>query len=260
MGLIGQSEKRYMFLREAAMKMEAGFGDLALLFEGSDLDPTAREWLENLLGFGNLGKQDLESRMKYELALQGELKRFMMGRPPSMFVRRPQQPYGQPPHLVGYRSPPPGGEAQTQQQPPPGYGQQQQVPQQPQQPQQAPQQPQQPQSLYPEIPPGQLDLRDPKQAAAAVLRAQPMPLGPLSSQPSQPGQQPQQAYVPPGAYGVPPAQGAYGVPPGTYPQPPSQVPVVQAAPETATQVMAQSQPAVNVPAQPQNGVAKSATS
>jgi len=241
MGLIGQSEKRYMFLREAAMKLEAGFGDLGMVFEGEPLDPMVEQGLEEIFRLGNFGKQHLESQMKYELHLQGELKRFLMGRPP----RRPQYPQGSPPHLGPYRGP------ESQQQAP-----QQQMP------------PQQMQSQAPQIPPemmaapqGPIDYRDPKQAAAALLRAQPMPLGPAGG-----GlQQPQQGgvYVPPGAYGVAPAQVPYGVPPGAYVPAPSQVPVVQAAPETATQVMQQSQPAVpgvNVPPAQPNGAAKNATS
>lgn len=245
MALIGQSEKRYMFLREAAMKMDAGFGELEMVFEGEPLDPTVREWLDNLAALGDLGKQDLEYKMKYELHLQGELKRFLMGRPPSALVRRPPVP----PQLV-QNGPPP-------QQMPQQMGPQQ-MPQQQMPPQQTAQQGF-PQMQMPEIPPGgQYDLRDPKQAAAALLRAQSMPLGPGSTQPQQGA-----AFVPPGAYGVPQAQAAYGVSPGAYVPPQSQVPVMQGVPETATQVMQQSlpqQPVVSVPAPQPNGVTKNATS
>jgi len=260
MALIGQSEKRYMFYREAAMKMEAGFGELALVFEDEPLDPMVQKSLQNLFGLGDYGKQGIENKMKYEIHLQGELKRFLMGRPPSISplvrdgaqMRPPPQlmqgappqgyaPQGYPQHpqAQGYA---PGREMFG---PPPGPQQQLSMPQ------------QMPQQYMPEIPPGQLDLRDPKQAAAAVLRAQPMPLGPGSTQPAMQQGGPQQMYVPPGAYGVPPAQGTYGVPPSAYVPPQSQVPVVAGAAETATQIMQQSQPqsqpAVNVPVQP-NGV------
>lgn len=247
MGLIGQSEKRYMFLREAAMKLDAGFGDLGMVFEDEPLDPMMREDLQEIFGLGNYGKQQLESLMKYELHLQGALKRILMGRP----LRRAPYSQGAPPSYLGpYRGPDP---SQQQMMPPP----QQQMMQ-----QQKPQQP----SSQPQIPPemmaapqGPVDYRDPKQAAAALLRAQPMPLGPGSTQAQLGG-----AYVPPGAYGVAPPQVPYGVPPGAYVAPPSQVPVVQAAPETATQVMQQSQPAavpaVNVPAAQPNGATKNATS
>ncbi len=259
MALIGQSEKRYMFHQDALMKLDAGLGDLALIFEDQQIDPAMEQHLAILFAKGEAGKQRLEDEMKGELDWQDELKRFLMGRGPrAPMRRRPQLAQGAPPQ--GYV---PQGYPQQgygPQQPPPGYqpgremfgpapGQQQQ----PQQPQPIPQQ------YMPEIPPGQLDLRDPKQAAAAVLRAQPMPLGPANGQP----QQPQQtgAYVPPGAYGVPPPQGAYGVPQNAYVPPPSQVPVVAGAPETATQIMAQpAVPAVNVPAAQPNGATKNATS
>ena len=228
MGLIGQSEKRYMFLREAAMKMEAGFGDLDLVFE-REFDPGSREGKENLDAFGFFGKQDLENRMKYELALQSELKRFMMGLPPNIVMRRPAyqgQPQQLPPGAQNAQQAPQqqvygGGQAG-----PPGAERQGQ--------QQAAQQ--MPAAMMPEIPVGQLDLRDPKQAAAALLRAQPMPLGPapMTNQPQQGG-----AYVPPAAYGVPQQQIPYGVPQNAYVPPTSQAPVVQAQPDTATAVMQQ---------------------
>jgi hypothetical protein len=264
MALIGQSEKRYMFYREAAMKMEAGFGELAIVFEDEPIDPMVQKSLQNLFGLGDYGKQRIDSEMKYEMHLQGELKRFLMGRPPTqMQMRPPQLTQGAPP---GYGLPqgyPQQGYAPPQGYPPgremfgPPPGPQQMLP--PQQPQQ-PQQPQPIPQYMPEIPPGQLDLRDPKQAAAAVLRAERMPLGPASAQPQQP-QQMGPGYVPPGAYGVPPPQAAYGVPQNAYVPPPSQVPVVAGAPETATQIMAQpAVPAVNVPAAQPNGATKNATS
>jgi hypothetical protein len=263
MALIGQSEKRYMFYREAAMKMEAGFGELALVFEDEPLDPMVQKSLQNLFGLGDFGKQRIENEMKYEMHLQGELKRFLMGRPPTisphirdgvqMQMRPPQLTQGAPPQ--GYA--PQGYPQQQGYAPPQGYapgremfgpppGPQQQLPQ------------QMSQQYMPEIPPGQLDLRDPKQAAAAVLRAQPMPLGPGSTQPQQAG-----AFVPPGSYGVPPPQVPYGVPQNAYVPPPSQAPVIAGAPETATQIMQQTQPAVpavNVPAAQPNGATKNATS
>jgi hypothetical protein len=260
MGLIGQSEKRYMFLREAAMKLDAGFGDLGIVFEGQPLDPIVQQGLENLFALADIGKQQLENEMKFELHLQGELKRFLMGRPPSALVRRPAQP----PQLS--QGSPPGSPYYAQQMPPPGYGPQQQQQQMPQQPI--------PQQIPPEMmapPTGPIDYRDPKQAAAALLRAQPMPLHPTAGPGGMQPQQglPQQMYVPPGAYGVPQPQAAYGVPPGAYAPPLSQVPVVAGAPETATQIMEQSRPqpqpqqAMNVPApvpQASNGTTKNATS
>lgn len=286
MALIGQSEKRYMFYREAAMKMEAGFGELALVFEGESIDPMVRESLQNLFGLGDYGKQRIENEMKYEMHLQGELKRFLMGRPPTisphlqgggaqMQMRSPPQlmqgappqgyraPQGYPQQGYGSQQPPPGYPSGREMFGPPPGPQQMLPPQHPQQSQQS-QQPQpitSPQQMYmPEIPPGQLDLRDPKQAAAAVLRAERMPLGPASAQPQQPPQT-GPAFVPPGAYGVPPAQAAYGVPQSAYVAPPSQVPVMAGAPETATQIMQQpAVPAVNVPAPQPNGATKNATS
>jgi hypothetical protein len=265
MALIGQSERRYMFQQEALMKLDAGLGDLALAFEGEQLPPAMGEHLAILFAKGEAKKQNLENIMKGELDWQDELKRFLMGRGPRAPMRRPppqlgpgypQQQYpqqpGQYPQQPGYPQqgsyPQPGGGAYG-----PGPAEQQRGGQYAQ--------PQQQQPL-PEMPQGPVDYRDPKQAAAALLRAQPMPLGPMSNQPNQPMQQPQQggAYVPPYVPGAAPAQAAYGVPPGAYVPPPSQAPVVQAAPETATQVMQQSQPqpAVNVSAP--NGATKNATS
>lgn len=237
MALIGQSEKRYMFHQEALMKLDAGLGDLALAFEGQQLDPAVGQHLGILFAKGEAGKLRLENEMKGELDWQDELKRFLMGRGPRTSMRRP-------PQLT--QGGPPGYPQHPQQQYPvqqPGYPQQAGYPQHPQQSSQSggyPQQyaqPQQPprEPVPPEMmaaPQGPIDYRDPKQAAAALLRAQPMPLGPMSSQPNQPQQGP--GYVPPGAYGVAPGQAAYGIPPGQYVPPPSQVPVVQGLPETAT--------------------------
>lgn len=233
MALIGQSERRYRFHQEAVMKLDAGLGDLALAFEGQQLDPAIGQHLGILFAKGEAGKLRLENEMKGELDWQDELKRFLMGRGPRTSMRRPPQlTQGAPP---GYQ---PQYPAQQ-----PGYPQQAGYPQHPQQPPQSggyPQQyaqPQQPprEPVPPEMmaaPQGPIDYRDPKQAAAALLRAQPMPLGPMSNQPNQPQQGP--GYVPPGAYGMAPGQAAYGIPPGQYVPPPSQVPVVQGSPETAT--------------------------
>lgn len=283
MALIGQSEKRYMFLREAIMKLDAGFGQLEmesqnLFIAFAEYEPDAvgplRESLGAVHARENVVKMDLERLMHDEMVLQGELKRFLKGQPPTI---APSQM--RPPPQLGQGGPPQGyGPGYTREgYVPPGYSQgpQQGYPQQQQQmmpqqgPQQGPQQPSQPQ-IPPEMmaaPQGPIDYRDPKQAAAALLRAQPMPLGPGSTQPAM--QQGGGVFVPPGAYGVTPAQVPYGVPPGAYVPPPSQVPVMQGAPETATQVMQQSQPqpaapAVNVPAPQSNGAAgggaKNATS
>jgi hypothetical protein len=256
MGLIGQSEKRYMSQQEALMKLDAGLGDLDIAFEGEQLPSAMSEHLRILFAKGSTKKQKLEELMKDELDWQDELKRFLMGRGPRAPMRRP-------PQLVQ------GGSPGYPQYLPQQQGYPQQYPQQYVQPQQAQlqqPQPQQPQQILPEtVPQGPIDYRDPKQAAAALLRAQPMPLGPLSNQPNQSMQQPFQggAYVPPYMPGVPPAQAAYGVPPGAYVSPPSQVPVVAGGAETATQVMQQSQPqqpVVNVPTLQPNGVSKNATS
>lgn len=267
MALIGQSEKRYMFLREAVMKLDAGFGQLEmesqnLFIAFAEYEPDAigplRESLGAVHARENVVKMDLERLMHDEMILQGELKRFLKGQPPTI---APSQM--RPPPQLSQGAPPQGyGPGYTREgYVPPGYpqhGPQQGYPQQQMLPQQGPQQSsQQPQQQIPPMPEGPIDYRDPKQAAAALLRAQPMPLGPGSTQPQQGG-----AYVPPGAYGVAPPQVPYGVPPGAYIPPPSQVPVVQGVPETGAQVMQQSQPqpAVNAPAPQPNGVAKNATS
>ncbi len=206
--LINQSQRRHALYEEASAKLDAGFGHLQLDAENvlamlAQRDPNGAQQLQlsltAVIQAAQLDKQKLAEIMQVELFLQGEIRRWMEGMPPSDIAR-----------------------AALQQPPQAGW---QQVPQQGTWPQQAPQQqaPQQQQAQgqqaplpVPPAPQGPIDYRDPFQAAAAVLRAQPMPLGPIQ-QPPQGG-----VYVPPGSYGAPPP-GTYGAP--GYAQQPTPVPV-----------------------------------
>ena len=206
--LINQSQKRYSLFQEASEKLDAGFGHLQLESENvlamiAQRDPTGAGQLQisltAVIQAAQLDKQKLTELMQVELLLQGELRRWQAGQPPSDLARASQQQQQQAPSSA------------WQQVPQQGWPQQQQAPQQAQS--QQPQQQQQQAPLpVPPLPQGPIDYRDPYQAAAAVLRAQPMPLGPIQQQP-QGG-----VYVPPGSYGAPPP-GAYGSPANAYAQP-----------------------------------------
>ena len=209
--LINQSQKRYAFYADALMKLKAGFGQLQAEAQNaamalSQRDPTGHQQFQMSLGAvmraAEESKRELERQMQAELRLQNELERWLAGQPPSDFNGQQRGPL-EPMQAQGW----------TQQSQGPQQGWPQQQPQYPQG-QQAP--------LAPEGPP---DLRDPRQAAAALLRAEPMPLGPVGAggpqqQQPMPGYYPQQgpAYVPPGSYASPPA-GTYGAPPQQFPVP-----------------------------------------
>jgi len=216
--LINQSQKRYAIYEEAADKLDAGFGQLQLESENvlaqiAQRDPSGAGQLQisltAVIQAAQLDKQKLSELLQVELFLQGELRRWQAGQPPSDLARASQGPQQQP--SSAWQQVPQQGWPQH-----PGPHQQQPQAQQGQQPQ-APQQGQPQQQFVPPLPQGPIDYRDPFQAAAAVLRAQPMPLGPIQ-QPPQGG-----VYVPPGSYGAPPP-GMYGAP-GYGQQQPSPVPV-----------------------------------
>lgn len=223
MGLIKQSENRYLTYRDLAMKQDRGFGQLQIDAQNLSIalsphDPEAYDriqaYLDAALGAGEHNKRLLEEAMQYEIMLQGELKRWLAGQPPSPLG--PQvNPAGRLPYTQEW--------AQGQ---PPQQGQQQS--QQSQQPQ--PQQPQQPQyfkgQTQQRFAPG--DWRDPAQAAEVLRRAKEMPMGPGTQQ-AVPGQP---VYVTPNA-------------PGGFPPPPSGAPVqVQYADPAAAQ---QAPPPVHFP-------------
>lgn len=227
MGLIRQSENRYATYRDLAMKQDAGFGQLQIDAQNMSIalshhDPEALAQLEAslraALAAAQMNKYLLDQACQAELFLQGELKRWLKGQPPSQGapppVFHPQRmlPYGQGPgpyqgsgqgngqgqHVFG---PVPDGWYPPQAQ---GYPQQPQGQAQgyPQQPQGYPQHPQGPAQN-----PAEIDLRDPAAAAAFLQRAQPMPVGPIAQgQPQAPSYvPPAQAYVPQPAAPIPPA-------------------------------------------------------
>jgi hypothetical protein len=249
LGLIRQSENRYTTYRDLAMKQDRSFGQLQIDAQNLSIalsphDPEAYDrihaYLEAALGAGDHNKRLLEEAMQYEIMLQGELKRWLTGQPPSPLApqvnpsgRLPyaqewaqgQQPQGQPQppssHAVGGPGPHHTGGVMGQQQGQPPQGQPQQQGQPPQgQPQYFKGQTQQ------RFAPG--DWRDPAQAAEVLRRAQEMPMGPGTQQ-TVPGQP---VYVTPNA-------------PGGFPPPPSGVPVqVQYADPAAAQ---QAPPPVHFP-------------
>jgi hypothetical protein len=165
--LIGQSQRRYAFMRDALSKLEAGFSALEVeatnvIARAAQQNPTARNQLEISLAASRARQErvrrGLDEVMQADVALQDELARWINGQPPSDYA--------------------PSGVSQRQQTPqyqhPVGYEARQQAPQY----EHAQQQRQQQQQQQPLPPPGQVDMRDPVQAAGALLRAQPMPLGP----------------------------------------------------------------------------------
>ena len=205
--LIHQSQKRYALYSELLSKLEAGFGQLQMEAQQAAMNlaqrnPQAHDQFQQNFGAvmraSETKKQELRQDMQSELALQDELQRWLSGQPPSQVQRAAQG----------------GGWTQPQQNssaPPQGWPQQQS---------QGQPYPQGPQPAPGGQPQGPLDLRDPKQAAAALLRAETMPLGPVGAGGPQQYAPLQQgpAYVPPGSYGSPP-QGTYGAPPQAYPVP-----------------------------------------
>lgn len=250
MGLIRQSENRYATYRDLAMKQDAGFGQLQIDAQNMSIalshhDPEALQQLEAslraALAAAQMNKYLLDQACQAELFLQGELKRWLKGQPPSQGapppVFHPQRmlPYGQGngqgngqgQHVFG---PVPDGWYPPQSQ---GYPQQPQGPAQgyPQQPQGYPQQPQGPLQN-----PAEVDLRDPAAAAAFMQRAQPMPLGPVAQgQPQVPNYVPQaQAYVPPAQAYVPQSAVAPAAAPGSPVEAAPAAPVAAPAPSNGT--------------------------
>lgn len=254
------------------MKLDAGFSQLDIEARSVQQnltyrDPVGASKLEMSLASvrtrAQKTRRDIEQACEDEIALQGEIQRWLAGQPPSDY-----NPSQQPLPTSG-STPWPG----------------QVVPGQPSAAQPgdqgtrvvaaaAP-------SMMPEIPPGQLDLRDPRQAAAALLRAAPLPLNPMTQ-----SQQPQYAQPP---YAQPYAQQMqHGAAPGPQvpvqmayadpsqagpPNMPAAAPVQQFAtaaeaqaaqasilaqnPVHASQLNAQAAGAAPVPA-PVNGTAKAA--
>lgn len=206
MGLIRQSENRYLTYRSLLQKQDEGFGQLKIDAQNLSValarDPQALAMLEDrmraALNAAEINKSRLEASCDAELHLQGELKRWLMGQPPTGFS--PGYPVG------------PGGSFRQPYALPPGQGQgpgqhvfgpvpegwwppaqgQMQGPQQPQQ-SQSPQQVQPPQPPPPQYRPDPsgapplVDLSDPKAAADFMKRAQQMPTG---TNPSIPAGQP----------------------------------------------------------------------
>jgi len=213
-GLVQQSQNRSAFVRDAITKLDAGFS--ALDVEAANVvarlaqqNPVAHRQLEMSLSATRAVQQRVRQVLlelaSADSALTGELSRWIAGQPPSTYV--PQQAQAQAPQYPQQPWPqqqaggaPQGGGAQQAPNP----------------------------ALMPNIPPGQLDMRDPMQAAAAMLRAEQMPLGPqpMMQQQMMPPQYAQPQYAQPGI-AVPPGAGAgAGVPQyNGQPLPQPQVPV-----------------------------------
>jgi hypothetical protein len=183
--LLTQSQARFAFFREALMKLDAGFSQLDIEARSVQQnltyrDPVGASKLEMSLSSvrtrAQKTRRDIEQACEDEIALQGEIQRWLAGQPPSDY-----NPSQQPLALSGGGSTPwpgqvvPGQSSAAQ---PGDQGTRVAAPP----------------AMMPEIPPGQLDLRDPRQAAAALLRAAPLPLNPMT-QSQQPQYPPQ--YVPP---------------------------------------------------------------
>ena len=237
--LITQSQRRYGFVRDVVNKLEAGFSELQyeasnVIAQAAQRSPQQRHQLEVSLA-ASLSAKDrvkraLDEVLAADVALQDELQRWLGGQPPSTYIPQAPAQYQQP--------------QQTWQQPP-----------QAQQGQQAPQAPQQNPAMMPNIPPGQLDMRDPRHAAAALLRAEQMPLSP-TLQGAQPGsygpmQPPMQAPMPvPMPVAPPPAPNYFGQPLPQNPVPvqmPVSPPVMQYTSPEAAQAAVQASHAAGVP-------------
>ena len=222
--LINQSQKRYALFAEALTKLEAGFGQLQMEAQNAVMNiarqnPQAHDQFQQSLSAvvyqAESNKALLRQQMQNELALQDELKRWLQGQPPSR-TRQSQNAQAMPAQ-GGWDLP-----------------NQQQVPQQGQQPQQA---------QVPLAPVGPVDMRDPRQAAAALLRAEPMPLGPVGQ-----GAAPQQFTAPVQMQYADPSQGG---PPNM----PAPLPVVQYVTPEAGQLQTQvAAPVVSAAALNANGV------
>jgi hypothetical protein len=162
------------------MKLDAGFSQLQIEARSVQQnltyrDPVGANKLELSLA-ANLAKaqkcrRSMEQAMEDEIALQGEIQRWIGGQPPSDYSPSQQAPTGGSTPWPGQQVPGATALQPGDQQTRVAVGA--------------------PPGVMPEIPPGQLDLRDPRQAAAALLRAEPLPLNPLAQ-----GQQPQYAQVP----------------------------------------------------------------
>lgn len=249
LGLIKQSENRYLTYRDLAMKQDRGFGQLQIDAQNlsialSPRDPEAYDriqaYLDAALSAGENNKRHLEEAMQYEIMLQGELKRWLVGQPPSQLA--PQaNPSGRLPYNQEW----------TQGQPPQQQGQQGGQPP-------SPQQPQQPQYFKGQTPtrfaPG--DWRDPAQAAEVLRRAQEMPLGNAVGGPPSPGQPVYQAPNAPGGFPPPPSgapvQVQYADPSAAQQAPP---PVHFPSAEAAAAAVAASHHS-NTPINQQNGTPK----
>jgi hypothetical protein len=202
-GLIRQSENRYVTYRDLAMKQDRGFGQLQIDAQNlsialSPRDPEAygriQTYLDAALAAAENNKRLLEEAMQHEIALQGELKRWLSGLPASPLPTRNPWPTEQGNGTAAQEQ-----ATQSTQQP------QQQAQQQPQQ------QPQQQQSSTPQYFKGQTeqafapgDLRDPKQAQEFLGRAEQMPVANAMGQPPAPGQPVYQTQNGPGGYAQPP--------------------------------------------------------
>jgi hypothetical protein len=235
--LIRQSESNYMIARERTMKFDEASGALEMEAQnmsielanrgmGHALDPVSRA-SETMRQEMQAHRALLDAVLQSELSLQGNFKRWASG-------QMPQQRYGTQwplPPSPPLASPSPAQSPFAPQQgfaPAPGAAQQSQ-----QQPQQSPLPP-------PPIGPGGfIDYSDPRQAAEALKRAIPMPMGPQQqAQMPMPMPQPMQQqsvssgsgpypypYGGPGPYPYPHAQ------PPMPPQPPQQMAPQQMAPQ-----------------------------
>ena len=171
LGLIRQSENRYVTYRELLRRQDDGFGQLqidaqnlaiALAPQGPEATMRLGTSLDAALTAAATNKALLEQACLAELHLQGELKRWLTGQPPA---GPPPSPWGR--EMYG---PVPGGPGGWYAEPQAA----QTLPQGPSQgagylPQGYPVAPQQP-----GVPP-LVDLRDPKAAAEFMKRAEAMP-------------------------------------------------------------------------------------
>jgi hypothetical protein len=196
-GLMHQSQNRFAAVRDALGKLDAGFSALDVeatnvIAQAAQQNPMARQQLEMSLSATRTQQQRvrraLEELMSADIALQDELSRWIAGQPPSTYAPQapqPMQQYASQQSQYALQTWAPQGGAQGGAQAPQGS--------QTQAPLQNP-------ALLPQIPPGQLDVRDPMQAAAAMLRAEHQQMAQMAPQYAQPAQYAQQAspYAQPG--------------------------------------------------------------
>lgn len=253
--LLLQSQARFAFHREALMKLDAGFSQLEIEARSVQQnltyrDPVGAQKLKLSLSANRAKAQkcrrSMEQAMEDEIALQNEIQRWIGGQPPSDY-NPSQQPLP-----TGGSTPWPGQQVPAQ-----SGAEQTRVAANA--------------AMMPDIPAGQLDLRDPRQAAAALLRAEPLPLNPLaqSQQPQYAQAQPQYAPVQPQV----PVQMAYADPsqagPPNMPAAPpvqqfaspvdaqaAQAAILAGNPVHASQLNAQAHAQQQVAAAPVNGTAK----